>query len=45
LLSEITALAAVENFRIVAEAWDIGVNLLGRSYPVALGAVERVIPR
>jgi glycogen operon protein len=37
LLSEITALAAVENFRIVAEAWDIGVNLLGRSYPDCSG--------
>jgi glycogen operon protein len=33
IISEITALAAVENFRVVAEAWDIGVNLLGRSYP------------
>ena len=33
LISEITALAAVHDFRVVAEAWDIGVNLLGRSYP------------
>ena len=33
VISEITALAAAENFRVVAEAWDIGTNLLGRSYP------------
>ncbi len=33
VISEITGLAMVENFRVVAEAWDIGVNLLGRSYP------------
>jgi glycogen operon protein len=33
LISEITALAALRNVRVVAEAWDIGVNLLGRSYP------------
>jgi glycogen operon protein len=33
LISEITALVAVLDIRVVAEAWDIGVNLLGRSYP------------
>jgi isoamylase len=38
LISEITALAGVEHFRVVAEAWDIGVNLLGRSYPGLLWA-------
>jgi isoamylase len=38
LISEITALGGVEGFRAVAEAWDIGVNLLGRSYPGLLWA-------
>jgi glycogen operon protein len=33
IISEITALSIVENFRVVAEAWDIGMSLLGRSYP------------
>jgi isoamylase len=33
LISEITALAVEGDFRVVAEAWDIGVSLLGRSYP------------
>lgn len=33
LISEITALAASRNLRIVAEAWDLGVNLMGTSYP------------
>jgi glycogen operon protein len=33
LISEITALATSRNLRIVAEAWDMGVNLLGTSYP------------
>ena len=33
LISEITALAIARNLRVVAEAWDIGVNLLGKSYP------------
>jgi isoamylase len=33
IISEITALAVAGNFRVVAEAWDIGVNLLGRGYP------------
>ena len=33
LISEITALMAMFDLRVVAEAWDIGVNLLGRSYP------------
>jgi glycogen operon protein len=33
MISEITALAIAENFRVVAEAWDIGTSLLGRSYP------------
>ena len=32
-VSEITALAVELDFRTVAEAWDIGVYLLGRSYP------------
>ena len=38
LISEITALAALLDLRVVAEAWDIGVNLLGRSYPGRLWA-------
>ena len=33
VISEITALAMELDFRTVAEAWDIGVYLLGRSYP------------
>ena len=33
LASEIRALAMELDFRTVAEAWDIGVYLLGRSYP------------
>lgn len=38
LISEITGLAILENVRVVAEAWDIGVNMLGRSYPGRLWA-------
>ena len=38
LISEITALAVVHGIRVVAEAWDISVNLLGRSYPGTLWA-------
>ena len=33
VISEITALAAQWDVRLVAEAWDIGAYLLGRSYP------------
>jgi isoamylase len=33
VVSEISALAAVRDLRVVAEAWDIGSYLLGRSYP------------
>ncbi len=33
LISEITAFALSRNLRIVAEAWDIGVNLLGKKFP------------
>jgi glycogen operon protein len=33
LVSEITALAIARNLRVVAEAWDIGVNLLGKGFP------------
>lgn len=33
LISEITALATWHNVSVVAEAWDIDVNLLGRTFP------------
>jgi len=33
MISEITALAIAESFRVVAEAWDIETSLQGRSYP------------
>ncbi|MCL4787638.1 MAG: glycogen-debranching protein, partial [Verrucomicrobia bacterium] len=33
MISEITALAMAGKIRAVAEAWDIGTSLLGRSYP------------
>lgn len=33
LISEISAMAALRDLRVVAEAWDIGAYLLGRSYP------------
>jgi glycogen operon protein len=33
VVSEISAFAALRNLRVVAEAWDIGAYLLGRSYP------------
>jgi isoamylase len=33
VVSEISALAAMRDLRVVAEAWDIGSYLLGRSYP------------
>jgi isoamylase len=33
VISEIGLLAALYDFRVVAEAWDIGAYLLGRSYP------------
>lgn len=32
LISEITALATSRKLRIVAEAWDLGVNLMGTSF-------------
>lgn len=33
VISEISALAAMLDVRVVAEAWDIGAYLLGRGYP------------
>ena len=33
LISEITAFALSCNLRVIAEAWDIGVNLLGKRFP------------